>query len=351
MLGREVDLLLSKTFEASFHFITDVKAFTGFTILTAATLCLMLAFARSPAPLSQPRQFKLGRNPLLFGLIVQLLCLPLLWMHISDSPQLLGRFSYGYVSVIVINALLIVSLLVLLRLRSDLIAFLATRQIGDLIIPAVTLSLVLFLFALTQIRSIHWRAAAYLLITSHSMLVVQLWHLSCSFSVSTARALTSLISASYVLTYLSIAAVIFANIFVSGVVFVRTMAFAPYLLAMQGISWGICLGYALNSHLVAAVSGARLLKLIQRGTFATASVIALGIALGQAQKLPSLQLYAREWDTRHEAIIRAHDAGARTLSVPPLSFSLEKSIGAARMEQTDCAELFYDLEAIEVDDS
>ena len=48
-------------------------------------------------------QLTLASTPLWFCLFVQLLFVPILWTHVSDLPQVAGRFSYAFATVVAAN--------------------------------------------------------------------------------------------------------------------------------------------------------------------------------------------------------------------------------------------------------
>lgn len=351
MASRDTGALISQTLQASFEYVTEANGFGAFALLFALSLFATLYNLRPPASQSGAPTPRLERRPLLFGLSAQLLCLPLIWLHSSDNPQLLGRFSAGYASVVAINALLIVSLLALLRLRRRLNKAYASSQNSDLFTAALLLTLVAGLLALTQVRSIHWRAAAAIVITAHSLLFMLLWQLSGLLSRSSGRSLTGLPLFSYVLIFIPIAAVVFANLYVTGSLAERSLAFAPYLLALQGALWGGVLGYALSLRSAPSLGAARPLKSMQLGALATAAILALGIALNQAGNIRPFQQYAQDWDARHQALVQARAGGQLKVTVAPFSFDLERYISEVDSRYDGCPLKYYQVEEIALDDS
>ena len=95
--------LLRYSAEALYVIAGQETIFAGFILLFGFGLfaALLLHVAPRAAPLRRPAE--LLRAPLFCGFVVQLLSLPLLWMHTSDQPSVLGRFSYAYATVVALN--------------------------------------------------------------------------------------------------------------------------------------------------------------------------------------------------------------------------------------------------------
>ena len=146
--------------------IISSEAFAGFAMLLAAGVFVSL-FAYDPPGGRASAAFQLRRNPLVFCLLVQLLLLPLLWTHQSDVAVILGRFSPAYAVVVGINLFLACFLALILRRREQVNLLLQQRE---RLAFSGALAIMLLLFALTQFRSIHWRAYIYLYISCHSLL-------------------------------------------------------------------------------------------------------------------------------------------------------------------------------------
>ena len=351
MQSRDLATLLPETALATLTYILDLDAFGGLALLLAITLFSMFTMLPPPKPAASAKAPQLKRAPLLFGLLVQLLLLPMLWSHTSDSPQFLGRFSGGYISVVAFNAVCLAALLSMLRLRSRLNRTLAARPNLELAAVAISLALIAALVALTQIRSVHWRAAGYIIITAHSLLFALFWRLSALFAKSARQALTAVLLTSYIGIAVSVAAVVFVNLYVTGNLAERSLAFAPFLLVLQGILWGGLLGYALMLKTAASTDGARILSVIRLVALATASALALVIALRQAENIRPFQQYARDWDARHHFILQALEDGQRSVHVAPYSFDLERHITENSLRHAGCPLTYYNIDEIVVDAS
>ena len=181
--------MLSRSFDEAFQYLADDRSFAAFVMLLSASLFLMLAFyqpaerrrSRSPIPLA--------RSPLLLGLLVQLLCLPLLWPHASDNPQFLGRYSAGYALALLVNATLVICASALLLGQARINRRLRAGSASGFAVPGVAVGVIILLFAMTQLRSVHWRAATYFFISCLLMLTMLSWLLALGLTRSEGRRL------------------------------------------------------------------------------------------------------------------------------------------------------------------
>ena len=161
---RDMPTLLFRALDSTLLFTTNPAAFTGVGLLLAAGLFVTITMYRAaPANSLQTRAVRDSTPTLLFGLIVQLLFVPYLWAHNSDSAQIFGRFSTAYTVVIALNAASVLALLALIWQRKRFNAALNTER-GFLYFCSFGLLLICLLFTMTQIRSIHHRAASYLFV-------------------------------------------------------------------------------------------------------------------------------------------------------------------------------------------
>jgi len=339
---RVPEQLLSQTMQTWFDRLSDPDLLASFILLLAAGLFLTLSIVKAAAPDSGPT-IRLRRNPLRFGLLAQLLLLPLVWLHQSADASILGRFSAAYAVVILCNAALIVGLAFTLWQRERVNGFLREREY---FVPAVALGIILLLFALTQFRSIHWRAQAYLWISCYSLLLVLAWLLLRQLPVSKIRGFIIGMGCLILASWAAIAAVAFAGHYFTPTDTARTFTFAAHLAVWQGLAWGLYLGYTIGVG--KATAGARLRRWLN--CLALLAVLALSarIVAEQLSLLPKFQQYASEFDARHASIIEQQAAGKRQITVAPLSFNLERYLKVARLQSNDCPLLFYNVDDIEV---
>ena len=116
--ARQLGDLAERTLAETIDVATDPEAFAGFILMLAVGLLVALAHSSTQPRTENPAPSRFSRRPLVFGLVGQLLMVPLLWMHTSDFPQVLGRFSWGYAAVAAINVVLILFTIALLWQRA-----------------------------------------------------------------------------------------------------------------------------------------------------------------------------------------------------------------------------------------
>ena len=348
---RSLSHLLRKSAAEMLDVAKNPDVFAGFMLLLALGLFFMLIIFRPAERRFVCGPLQLAQYPLWFGLSLQLLCMPLLWNHMSENPQLLGRFSYGYAIMIGLNLLFVISLAVLLRERSRINRRLRRRSIRWTAAPLAALAVILFLFALTQARSIHWRASIFIYISCHMLLIMCSWQLSLPLATSTWRRFAAGAAYVYGATWLSIAAVS-TLVFLTYVrIFPRVLSFASHALVLHGLVWGLYLGYAIKHYRSAPTSGRFGTNLFSCIGLVTALLIGTGIFLGHARLLPSFAQYSSEWDARHRHIIDLRDGGARTVAVPPLSFDLAKYMRLPAINEQILAASFYKVDSIVLEDA
>ena len=333
--NRTVGDMLSLAANSWLDRITDPTAFASFTLLLAAGVLTALVYAR-PAKISASSLGRVARNPLLFGMVVQLLLLPMLWSHQSDYPSILGRFSGGYFVVIVLNAGLLLSLALLLWRRNQTDAWLENHAH---VLPLVLLAVILLLFALTQVRSIHWRANTYLWASAHSLLVVLAWQLSFHLPSSATKRFAVGMGCLYITTWLGTGGVALAVHACCKEDILRTYTFLAHLNAWSGLAWGVYLGWVFK----ASAQSNRLLK---TGALVVALWLGGAIVVDNLALLPKFQQYASEFDARHVYIVEHRNAKQRQFAFAPLSFDLPHYASVAPFDTHHCPLLYYDIDSI-----
>ena len=353
--NREMPILASKTLNWIWDFIGHPQAFASFVMLMAVGLLVMLVKYKPQAALSTSKPIKLALPPLWFGLIFQFIWLPLLWLQTSEHPQLLGRFSIRYMMVISLNILLILGFLVVLWQRGRIQAQLQKQGRGLLTVGYAIAVLFIFvlLFLLAQIRNIgiDRRSATWLFTSLLALLVLLTWQLSSLLSSAAVRRFGLLALCSYGIGLACFAAIIFMAEFGVGYVNTRTLAPGAYLLVLPGLIWGAYIGWLLKQYPPSSQAGQAGIKLLKSGSFAIVLTIGMGIARGQTALAPDFQLYAREWDLRHQEIIARRDSGQTDIEIAPLSYDLADYLDVADFWQTCCCpEDYYDMDSIAVTD-
>jgi len=75
-----------------------------------------------------------------------------------------------------------------------------------------------------------------------------------------------------------------------------------------------------------------------------------GIIADQLEKLPKLQLYAREVDQRHERIVQLRATGERRIPLAPLTYDYGRRLGVSTSTTRECQLQYSDIDSIVVED-
>ena len=355
-LNREMPLLLDRTLGWTFDYLGHPQVFLGLVMLLALGLLVMLArYKPQPVPKSAP-PVKLALPLLWIGLMFQLVWLPLLWLHISDNPQFLGRFSNRYMAIVLFNAVFILSFLVLLWQRKRIQAALQERERGLLTVGYIMALMFVFaaLFAVTQLRSVSFRISIYYLFTSLLVVLVLLtWQLSSLFPSGEARRFGLLALYSSGIGLVSMTAIVFMALFGRGHVDFRILAPTACLLVLPGLVWGVYMGWLLKHCGLSSQAGRVWSRLLERGSLAVVLIIIMGIVQSQVALIPDFRLYAREWDVRHQEIIAMSDSGQTAIEVVPLTYDLADYLGLTPMAYSPmgCSEQYHGVDLIRAADT
>ncbi len=346
---RSLSELIPLTMDLTLQYVTDQRAFAGFGLLFAAGLFASLMISRTESRSSLKRTISLPTLPVWVGLIVQILFLPVLWTHISDSPSILGRFSYAFFVVVCLNAAAIFAFLLLLVFRSKISAE-ARRNLGFVTALTVVCWIVALAFlALTQIRSVHFKAAGHLVLSAISVLGLLSFMFAAQCSQRDARRGGALIAISFAAAVVSAFVLLALANYSIGYVRDRVMAPVSFLLVVTGLVWGACMGIWLKSFLNANGLTSVWLARYKLAGALVAVTIGLGIFLGRLQWLPDLELYAREWDARHQYLLAKRDEGLSYVEVAPLAYDMSQYFWEADISmkpENEAAEIYYGIESI-----
>jgi len=317
--------LLTRSADSTFQYIGNQAAIAGFALLFSCSFALALfseSHTPSPSAANKPSSLVLPQRPVWISLAVQLLFLPILWTHMSDSPQLLGRFSTGFAIVVALNLLAIGGLLAWIWRWRGFESALRVKPGRWRLYAAGILLLCLLLFALTQFRSIHFKAANSLFITALCGLGILFSHLQASFGSARTLQLGRAGLLGLLVAALVTGAVVVVSLYGAGHVRARTMVPTPFMLVLSGLLWGAGIGYLLKDCFIQTANSTRSVRLFAVLALLTLVIIVLAMMLGQAGFIPKLQSYAQEWDQRHEYILQLVEAGERSVVTEPLSFDL-----------------------------
>lgn len=343
---KSLSLLLTLTSQLTFEGIGRPASFAGFVLLLAFGFFTALATLKPALGPTTERPVRRLSHAVLLGLAVQLVFLPIMLAHKSDSPLVLGRYSLSYLMALALHIFLLLAFAAAFWQRRRMqLALEQRRRLLPMVSIAIALTFAL-LFALTQVRRIDARASTYLFVSALSLLMILalLWQSGAADRKIRALGLVAL--AFPLIAWLTIAALYCVTFIGHGFTADRIMSGPAWLQVLSGLVWGIYLGYLVKSSPFtydALLVGERWLAI---GSLAAAVIVGGGIFLGQAPLLPKLQIYAAEWDARHANIIEQRESGKTHIKVEPLSFDLADYLGLGALRS---AERFYGVETIAQD--
>lgn len=346
---RALPELLQKSLEITYEQIGHQPAFTSYVLILSLTIRVTLSLYRPEHHQSAVRARTLATGPLGIGLAVQILFLPVMWTHSSDSTQFLGRFSAGFFLVVCLNlaqSLVFALLLVFKRRVNEL--FRDLESLWPVYISAIQLA-VLLLFAMGQARSIHYTAATYLFSSSFALLCLLLWQLADRFPDTDSRRWRLLPLFASGLALLSYLAMVALSLVTLGFLSERILAGASFLHVASGVAWGLSLGILMRRSGIVTRPDGEASRLYRSGAALVVVVLAAGIVIGQSQRLPELAAFATEWDARHQEIIRQRDSGSAAIVVPELSYNLGDIVYRLHIfddNHNKCPKLYYGVESI-----
>ena len=347
---RSLLTVLSRTFDQTLRAVAHPQIFAGFVLLLAVGLLVMLFAYRPPQTLKRSKPLELVSSAWWLGLIFQLFWLPLLWSHVSDTPQFLGRFSLRYMIIIGLNLAFISGFAVLLWQRRRINAYPQKREGGLPILCGGLLLIFAALFALSQLTS-YYLSASWLLMTALMFLGLLCWQLSSLLPGAETRKIGLLALCSLGIGLACMAAIVGVAVFGRSYAQPRILAPGAYLVALSGLAWGFFLGY-LVKHLSSRY-GQVWISWLKLSSLAAMLIIVLGIVLDQGMLAPDFQRYAREWDARHLDIIAQRDRGQAAIEIAPLSYDLAEQYTRvatiARDLANDCAKRYYGVDSIVVE--
>ena len=300
------------------NYIDRPQVVLGFVMLLSVGLLVMLVKYKPPLASEASKPIKLALPPLWFGLIFQLLWLPRLW----------GRESGGYLAVI-LNFAFILGFLVLLWQRKRIDAHLRKHDRGLLIVYG-TMALVFVcaaLFAITRQSLLYRMTSSWLYMSVLVFGGIIIWQLSSLLSAVSARRLGLLVLLSYAIAAVCGAVMAALGLYGRGFAPVRILSPVAYALALPGLICGAYIGCALKHYGTSSRLGLVWIRFLKLASAVIVLTVGMGIVLGQAALIPDFQLYAREWEARHQKIIAERDSGQKIIEVMPFTYDLSAYLG------------------------
>ena len=147
---RDSIALVSRTSHHVAILVSDSEVFAGFFLLLAFALLLTLSCFRSNANSDRALPLRFTRGPMLLGLALQLIAIPLLWLHTSDHPIFFGRFSAGYMIPVTLNALFILGFAGALWQRRRINQLMTSYKLSPTSLIVAGIALISLVFLMTQ---------------------------------------------------------------------------------------------------------------------------------------------------------------------------------------------------------
>ena len=318
---RSLPELLTGTVENTFAFLSDPEITAGFLLLTAAGMFYMLTRRDIPPLKPEVHPARLNAPLMWLGLILQLLCLPILWAYVSDDPQFLGRFSIRYTPFILFNMLAILVYALFLWQRNPVNGWLARYGPGLRRTCNVMLVVVSTLLAL-EITAIRIYAWFYILCSIVLFLASFLWEQPASAPFLSLRRGPFALVLCLTVTWLCQATVAATLLFARGEVFIRTMTAGPYLMMVTSLVWGAILGYWVNGYFQMPRAKRIWKTVTELALFAVILLLALAMLLDQIELVELYQGHAKQWDANHARILDMRESGETPIIVDamPRSF-------------------------------
>ena len=315
---RSPSALASGTWDWVANYLDRPQVVLGFVMLLGVGLLVMLVKYKPPLAPEASKPIKLALPPLWFGLMFQLLWLPRLW----------GRESGGYLAVI-LNFAFILGFLVLLWQRKRIDAHLRKHDRGLLIVYG-TMALVFVcaaLFAVTRQSLLYRMTSSWLYMSVLVFGGIIIWQLSSLLSAASARRLGLLVLLSYAIAAVCGAVMAALGLYGRGFAPVRILSPVAYVLVLPGLICGAYIGCALKHYGTSSRLGLVWIRFLKLASAVIVLTVGMGIVLGQAALIPDFQLYAREWEARHQKIIAMRDIGQKIIEVMPFTYDLSDYLG------------------------
>ena len=319
---RHLPDLLDQILNRTLQFTGHEDAFAGFMLLFGVGTFATLTLNRPEPGQRRFEPVSFTDRPFWFAMIMQLLFVPILWSHRSDSPELFGRFSPAYLSVVGLNIGMLVTfafLIVLQRLDDTLLRSNAqnlTAFSGSILLAVVAL------FLLTQFGSIHYKAAGYLYLTSLMLLVVLGWQLSTVVSDWRVKKYRDVAILSIFVAVIAVAVPTTIGLYVYGTVFVRVLASATLLQVCSGLIWGAYVGFSIHRG-IASDQSKTWYRLLKGLSLLLALTIVFSILSVQFRLIPQFATFAEEWDQQHERLLRMRENGVKLAEELPYTVDLK----------------------------
>lgn len=343
---RDLPALALETLRSSIEYFGHQGSILGFMLLLAAGLVAALLIYR-PEPVGRAAQSPtLSAPPLLIGLAIQLAFMPTLWTDLGALAFNGGAALYLAVGIAALNIVFLLAYPIALG-RRRLIASVLERRIEYLAPTSAALMLGVFaLLMMTQPTGLHYRIALYLFANAFALLVILAQILDSVAADRRSRQLRLVAFSSLALAAIAMALSLAIGHFGLGYIFVRSLSFAALTQVLPGLAWGAYIGFLIQRCRLLRGGGAQVsARYILPGFIIIVGIIIADIS-AQARLIPDFATFAREWDARHEHIVRMRDRGVRDIEIPPFSFDMSGYISASGEAFGESHPYYYRVDSI-----
>lgn len=315
---RDLSFLTSQGLRDVHNMALQPDTVTGFLLLLSLGLLASLCAKPNLALVGYSGSPKLGnaRLPYVAGLMLQLLFVPAIWAHSSDSAQFLGRFSPPFMLVVLLNVALTVGFLLLLLRFRQLRSFL---QSDSKRLPMVVLVYVLaglLLLFLPQLRDMYITAQNFLFVSALSLLVIAWWERASDKLYPQEQWIALFALAGTAIALLSVAALVIVPRYFVGIGAPRHWSSAAFVLVSLGLVWGFAIGQSFRRQGESMRAG------LGKACGGILIIAYASIVVGQIRLAPSFMTFAREWDDRHVLLLELKNSEETRVEIPPRAFDL-----------------------------
>lgn len=345
---RDLPALVMETLRSSIEYIGHQGSILGFTLLLAAGLVTALLI-RQPMDVDRSaRSLKLPARLLLTGLAVQLAFLPTLWTDLGELAFYAGNELYMSVGIALLNTAMLGTYPIIIVFRRQIESSLAQRIEYLMPMSTAIIVAVVALLVMTQPTGLHYRISLYLFANAFVLLAILAQILDSVVGDGRSRQLAFFALSSLALCGMALALTLAIGHFGVGFIFVRSLTFAALTQVLPGLAFGAYIGFLIQRCRPIAGANARFfITLIALGLLIVVGIVIADMT-AQARLIPDFATFAREWDARHEHIIRMRENGARDIEIKPFSFDLSGYISASGQAFGESHPYYYGVDSITV---
>lgn len=345
---RDLPALVMETLRSSIEYIGHQGSILGFTLLLAAGLVTALLIRQPPDVDRSAQSLKLPARLLLVGLALQLAFLPTLWTDLGELAFYGGYELYLSVGIALVNTAMLGTYPIVIVFRRHMESILAQRTEYLMPMASATIVGVFALLVMTQPTGLHYRISIYLFANAFVLLAILAQILDSVVGDGRSRQLAFFALSSLALCGMALALTLAIGHFGVGFIFVRSLTFAALTQVLPGLAFGAYIGFLLQRcHLIVGASTQFFTRLIVLGLIIVVGIVIVDMT-AQARLIPDFATFAREWDERHEHIIRMRENGARDVEIRPFSFDLSGFISASGQAFGESHPYYYRVDSITV---